>query len=119
MPTNFDALVLGPNQMVHGYSAVVTPIKSAPGVAPFPVRGIPALKPADYTDENGVVTRMDDYTFSVRASELKQQVARGDQVSNIAFPFFAGFFFTIEDTGDDGEGAQAWILKARKLNGGP
>lgn len=116
---DFDALVLAPNQAVFGDSAIVMPIKSAPGVAPFAVRGIFNLKPADYTDENGIVTRMDDYTFSVRTSELPLPVSRGDQVSNIALPFLFGLFFSIEDTGDDGFGAQAWILKARKLNGGP
>ncbi|AWN43163.1 hypothetical protein DK389_25045 [Methylobacterium durans] len=84
-------------------------------MAAFPVRGIYALKGADFADGDGQVLRMDNYTFDVRISELPMQVQRGDKVSNIALPFLAGLVFTIEDTGDDGFGKQAWILKAENI----
>ncbi|GJD58361.1 head-tail joining protein [Methylobacterium dankookense] len=113
---DFDRTVLAACQDVFGDMAILTPVKSSPGGAAFPVRGIYALKPADSIDGDGVVVREDNYTFSVRASELPAQVARGDRVSDIALPFMAGRVFTIEDTGDDGFGAQAWVLKERKID---
>lgn len=112
---NFDALVLGPCQAVFGDTAIVTPVRSAPKAAPFAVRGIYRLVGADATDSDGMITRMDNYTFSVRLSELPIQVQRGDKVSNINLPFLKGLVFTIEDTGDDGFGAQAWVLKAENI----
>ncbi|GJE45361.1 hypothetical protein [Methylobacterium soli] len=115
MAIDLDATVLAACQDAWGVAAMVTPRRSAPGEPAFAVRGIYALKGADYADTDGNVTRMDNYTFSVRVSELPIQVQRGDKVSNIALPFLKGLVFTIEDTGDDGFGAQAWVLKAENI----
>lgn len=90
-------------------------------MAPIPIRGIFKLTPADYTDADGNVVRMDNYTFDVRVAEIPVSVTRGDKLSNIdplELPFLAGLVFTIEDTGDDGEGAQSWVIKAKNIRGG-
>ncbi|WP_407529430.1 head-tail joining protein [Methylobacterium oryzisoli] len=121
MGLDFSTLVLGPNQDIFGTRAVLTPVRSAPGMAPVSIRGIFRLTPADYTNEMGEVTRMDNYTFDVRVTELPVSVTRGDKLSNIdsnEIPFLKDLVFTIEDTGDDGFGAQSWVIKAENIRGG-
>lgn len=115
MAIDLDATVLAACQDAWGVAALVTPVRSAPKAPPFLVRGIYDLKGADYDAGDGQIVRMDNYTFGVRVSELPMQVTRGDKVSGIALPFLSGLVFTIEDTGDDGFGAQAWILKAENI----
>lgn len=111
---DFDALVLGPCQDAFGGSALLTPLKSQPGVPGYAIRGIFALKGADITTD-GEVLRADALTFGVRASEFAVLAQRGDQVSGITHPSFQRFLdgrvFLIEDTGDDGMGNQEWVLK--------
>lgn len=116
MAIDLDATVLAAAQDVFGVAAVLIPVVSQPGGggtpagAPFPVRGIFLLQPADILAGDDPTVRADNYTLSVRTSELLFSATRGDRVANIVAPFMAGRTFTIDDTGDDGQGAQKWVL---------
>jgi hypothetical protein len=116
LAVDFDKLVLKPSMDAFAVRALFLPRVSAPGAPARWVRGVYKLTPQDIMDDFGGSQRADSYTFGVRVAEFGEPVvSRGDQLSNIDLPFLAGLTFRVEDTGDDGQGHQVWVLKIDDL----
>ena len=104
MAFDFAGLVLGPAMAAFADPIVFTPVKSQPGVAAFPARGVYAVKQVTVRTDEGIFTDQQP-TLGIMLADYPVPPMQDDTFVR------AGVTWSVWDVQPDGQGGADLILK--------
>ena len=107
MAINFSARVLAPAISVFGSKVLVEPLKSQPGVDPYPARGVISSKEQILQLENGAILADRQISLGIRVSEFDVVPTRGDKCTMVD----DGTIYWVAEVLPDGQGGSVLTLR--------